>query len=614
MDKPSRRADPAQSQLDLLETPLALVAVDGTIEVANRAFRAWTANDAPALGPALGVELGAILGALRAGKPHVIKATARTPRGRTIPVEYQLRLATCDGRETLVVEGRDLSRAHEKEAMLQAFAKTIEVNNRVLTTQKTEIAKLLDNVNAAYAAVQRLLDAADQGFVTLDRAARLLPGRSAAFDRWFASPPVGTRFVACLARLSPDVAVMFELFWAQIEDELLPLEVLLDMLPGEMRGAGRCYRIAYKPELDAAGALVNLLVVISDVTDEIERERAEAQQTELSNLLARFSSDRAGFVQFVHEADALIATITAPGVARVEVMRGLHTLKGNCGLFGAQAIATHCHRLEDHLAEHDDAASESERRALGEDWRALRRRIGVVLEHGGDGVWIGRDELDDLRDRVPKMSCDDVRRALATWTWESANRRLGRLGAQVRELAARLERGPIDVVVDGGGLRFDPTHWSPFWISLVHLVLNSVDHGVEPADQRARAGKPARARVTLRAWLAGAQVLIEVGDDGRGIDWRAVARAAAARGLDTSSNEALVRSLFVDGMSTRTAVDAQSGRGVGLAAVRAACERLGGTIEVESELGVGTVFRFRFAATCVAAFVDVEQVAQRSVA
>jgi hypothetical protein len=78
--------------------------------------------------------------------------------------------------------------------MLQAFSRAIEVNNRLLVTQKTEIAKLLDDVHGAYGAVQRLLDAADQGFVTLDRSARLLPGRSAAFDRWFDAPEVGTRF------------------------------------------------------------------------------------------------------------------------------------------------------------------------------------------------------------------------------------------------------------------------------------------------------------------------------------------------------------------------------------------------------------------------------------
>jgi len=615
MDKPSGSpADRCDEQLDLFDTPLALATLDGTIDVANRAFRAWTASDAAGIGDVFGMAMPAILAAIERGGPYVIKATARTPRGRTIQVEYQLRRVARDRGEAIVIEGRDLSRVYEKEAMLQSFSRTIEVNNRLLLNQTTEIAKLLEDVKGAYAAVQRLLDAADQGFVTLDRAAKLLPGRSAAFDRWFDTPAVGTPFADCLARLNPEVAAMFELFWQQVEDQLLPLEVLLEMLPAALRGGGRCYRLSYKPALDSAGAVANTLVVISDITDEVERQRVEAQQHELSNLLARFSSDRTGFVQFVAEADALIALVTAPAIGRVELLRALHTLKGNCGMFGAQAMAARCHALEDQIVELGEPASDLERRALGEDWRALRQRIGVFLEPGGDGVWVARAELDALCARVAAMSCDEIRHTLETWSWESGNRRLARLGAQVRELAVRLERGPVDVVVDGGGLRFDPAHWNPFWISLVHLVLNSVDHGIEPPDQRAASGKPARAEVRLSARLTATHVVIEIRDDGRGIDWHAVAHAAEALGLDTSSKDVLIRALFVDGMSTRTKVDSRSGRGVGLAAVRAACERLDGTIEVDSEPGAGAVFRFRFAPTGVAAFDEVAQVARRSVA
>jgi HPt (histidine-containing phosphotransfer) domain-containing protein/two-component sensor histidine kinase len=601
-------------ELDLIETPIAFAALDGDLVTANRAFRAWSASEAAGLGEVLGIDVRAAVEGLRAGKPQVVKATARTPRGRAMPVEYQLRLVQRDGSEAIAIEGRDLSRVHEKEAMLQAFARTIEVNNRSLVSQKAEIAKLLDEVGAAYAAVQRLLDAADQGFATLDREARLLPGRSAAFDRWFDAPPVGTPFASCLHALNPDVAAMFELFWQQIERQLLPLDVLLDMLPTELHTGRRWFRLSYKSELDGAGELVTLLLVISDITDEIERSRIEAQQHELASLLARLINDRPGLVQFVREADALIVTITAPLVARVELYRAVHTLKGSCALFGAAAMAKQCHELEDRLSELGDAAADLERGALGESWRALRHRVAVFLEYSGDDIWIARAELDELRRRLPAMSTDEVLGALETWTWESATRRLTRIGVQLREVAARLERGPVDVVIDGGGLRLDPVRWSGFWSSMVHLVVNAVDHGIDPPEQRAALGKPPSARMTLRTWVADDRVVFELGDDGRGIDWAAVARKAGERGLDITSQAALVQSLFVDGISTRATVDAQSGRGVGLAAVRAACERLSGAIEVDSEPGRGTVFRFRFPAIGVAVRQDADLAPERSVA
>jgi len=605
----TRVAEPTEAQLDLIETPLAFAALDGTITVANRAFRTWTA-DAAQLDVALRLALPELATMLNAGKPQVVKATVTNARGRTFPVEYLVRLADPD---RVVIEGRDVSRVFEKEAMLQAFARTIEVNNRLLTRQKAEIGELLGDIKVAYASVQRLLDTADQGFVTIDRDARLLASRSAAFDRWFGAPPVGARFAECLGTMSADVATMFELFWNQLATGVLPIDLALEMLPAELRAAGRWFRLVYQPELDAGGALCTLLVAISDVTDEIERQRAEARHSELANLSARFSSDRGGFVQFVTESDALIAAITAPAAGGAELLRAIHTLKGNCGLFGAQVIAARCHELEDQLAELGDGSSEVARRALAEDWRALRRRTSMFLEHSTDGVWVTRDELGALQARIGAMTGAEVQRALETWMWESGDRRLERLGAQVRELGVQLTRGPIDVVVDGGGLRFDPVRWNAFWMSLVHLVANSVDHGIEPSDERVGCGKPARARVELRVRGDGAQLVIEIGDDGRGIDWVAVARAARGRGLDTGSHGALVQSLFADGLSTRAEVDAVSGRGVGLAAVRAATERLAGTIEVESEPGRGTTFRFRFPMIGVATTRDAEP-ARRSVA
>ena len=130
--------------------------------------------------------------------------------------------------------------------------------------------------------------------------------------------------------------------------------------------------------------------------------------------------------------------------------------------------------------------------------------------------------------------------------------------------------------------------------ALKHLVINAVDHGCESAAERTAAGKPARATVTVSARSVGGTVVLEVGDDGAGVDEDAVRAAAVRQGLlpaDTAlSGPPLLALLFTPALSTSDTVTETSGRGVGLDVVRDAVEELGGAVEVRSARGTGTTF------------------------
>jgi len=143
-------------------------------------------------------------------------------------------------------------------------------------------------------------------------------------------------------------------------------------------------------------------------------------------------------------------------------------------------------------------------------------------------------------------------------------------------------------------LRFDRRRWAPFWSAFIHVLRNAIDHGIEPPDEREALGKPRAGRLALRAGHAGDQVVIEIGDDGRGIDWKAVSARAQDLGRPADSEEQLRDALFSGGISTREAVSEISGRGAGMAACKAACDALGGRIQVATQIGQGTTFRFIF--------------------
>ena len=128
---------------------------------------------------------------------------------------------------------------------------------------------------------------------------------------------------------------------------------------------------------------------------------------------------------------------------------------------------------------------------------------------------------------------------------------------------------------------------------LLHLVRNAVDHGIEPADERIAAGKPAQATVRFHAMQLGSEVILTVTDDGRGIDVAKVREAAARSGDDTSSlsDEEMAYLVFRSGVSTAAFVSDISGRGVGLDVVRSNVEAARGRVEIRTEAGVGTEFR-----------------------
>jgi len=172
----------------------------------------------------------------------------------------------------------------------------------------------------------------------------------------------------------------------------------------------------------------------------------------------------------------------------------------------------------------------------------------------------------------------------------------------VRDLAATCKR-QVQLELVGGDTELDRSLLEAVKDPLTHLVRNAVDHGIESPEERLAAHKSAKGTLTLRAYHAGGQVLVEVTDDGRGIDAGHVAAKAVERGLRTPdeitkmSTAEIFELLFLPGFSTAQAVTNVSGRGVGMDVVRTKIEAIGGTVDIESEVGRGTTWRLRIPLT-----------------
>jgi len=172
----------------------------------------------------------------------------------------------------------------------------------------------------------------------------------------------------------------------------------------------------------------------------------------------------------------------------------------------------------------------------------------------------------------------------------------------VRDLAATCGR-QVRLEMVGADTELDRTLLEAVKDPLTHLVRNAVDHGIESPEDRKAAGKPAVGVLTLRAYHAGGQVVVEVADDGKGVDPDRVAAKAVERGLCTAEQVAvmgvpeLLQLLFLPGFSMAEVVTKVSGRGVGMDVVRTKIEAIGGTVEVDSAVGRGTTWRLRIPLT-----------------
>jgi two-component system, chemotaxis family, sensor kinase CheA len=166
----------------------------------------------------------------------------------------------------------------------------------------------------------------------------------------------------------------------------------------------------------------------------------------------------------------------------------------------------------------------------------------------------------------------------------------------VRDVAAGLAKD-VRVEMIGEDTELDKVVVERIGDPLTHLVRNAVDHGLEPPDVRLAAGKPAEGLIRLGAYTRGGAVVIEVEDDGRGLDVEKIRAKAVAQGLITATQaqtlttEALHQLIFEPGFSTAAAVSDLSGRGVGMDVVKRNVEELNGTVTIDSRAGRGTCVR-----------------------
>ena len=366
--------------------------------------------------------------------------------------------------------------------------------------------------------------------------------------------------------------------------------------------------------------------------------------------------------------------------ALAEIFRVVHTLKGNAGIFGFEAVASLAHALEDTLdplragrapvtvelvdllletldalrrllneaqdgrtapGAEDRALIDALRRTAEQTTKAAADPFAATPEAGGPAA-PGRS---DLRDRTLRVEVDKLDRLVdvageigiarsrmaqlledpraSKQVVLQALREADYLHLELQELVMKLRMVPVGpslrrhgrterdmaaalgtrahLTVEGDDVELDMSVIEHLRDPLTHMIRNALDHGIEVPKERLAAGKDPVGRVTLRTASDAGSIVIEVADDGRGLDRDRILARARAVGVveehETPSDERLDTLIFSGGFTTAEAVSDLSGRGVGMDVVRRNIEALRGSVRVTSSPGRGTTFTLRMPLT-----------------
>ncbi|MBC7413320.1 MAG: chemotaxis protein CheA [Herminiimonas sp.] len=203
--------------------------------------------------------------------------------------------------------------------------------------------------------------------------------------------------------------------------------------------------------------------------------------------------------------------------------------------------------------------------------------------------------LSETLNRASRYSTELQRATLST-RMQPVGRLFQKFPRLVRELAKDLGK-EVELMIEGAETEVDRVVVDSLYDPLVHMLRNALDHGIENGADRVAAGKPLKSIINLKAWQEASSVMIELSDDGKGMDPNELRKKAISKGLinefAAQSNDEAFQLVFLPGFSTKEVASSVSGRGVGMDVVKTAVEKHRGSIRIDSVLGKGTRFSIR---------------------
>lgn len=511
--------------------------------------------------------------------------------------------------------------------------------------------RFLQAIQSESTQVKRLLNNMRQAVFTVDPQFRVTDPVSLFTQSIFAQDLVGRNILETVykdidssseefASLKTVLTTVFgenELQWQLVEDQL-PKKFVFK----SSDGVDKSLKVNYAPIWNDSDELEKLMFVVEDTTEfeklekQVSAERARIQViqeiagNDILNLNKNFF-DRA-WVLYSRCKD-LVPTFRRGGEHVIELMRNLHTLKGNARMHGFTGVSRQVHHCEAKVLElkKNLLPGKADPRTIelavaGELDKVLEslKSYGAIAQKvfGVQSKFVSSEKVsaddsviqmveihdDSLRtleaaiQNVPAHApgVDGVRKALFHLRDMPLKPTLQKFEPMVREVSETLGKKVDLRILVGENVKMGRGKLEEIQDSLVHLIRNALDHGIEKPDERLRAGKSETGSLVLRSLLAEGCTVLSVEDDGRGIDPDKLAALAVQKGI-LSEKQVLAMSpqeklsiVFISGFSSKGEATELSGRGVGMDMVKQTLTKLGAHLRIDSQIGKGSQFIIEF--------------------
>lgn len=487
---------------------------------------------------------------------------------------------------------------------LARFNREIQAKNDIIAHQHEMVKTTLDQIAT-------LFDHADEGFLSIN--ANLLVNEAYSLE--------------CKRIFNDDIA------FKKIDELLCPVDIkarkfLAEALQAIFNATDDYERDLYfgllSSEYNVGGHFLtaryrllkngNLMIVLNDTTTERELQA----QIEREQLRLRFVVDalknRNDFLTAISDFRQFLANFT--GVLfeshvplteiRSELFRSVHTFKGIFSQFNFQALPTVLHNFESVLANVPNVFDKltleqlflefkpNLLNKLEDDLATIRQILGAdFLEH--QTIYpISEESLQEIERKIANLPAEqailEVMQFLRKIRYKPFRELINTYPEYTLQLAKRMDKILAPFAINGGEFKVDSGYFSAFCKSLIHVFRNAIDHGIESPEERLMTGKNEQGTINCSIQQDGNYILITITDDGCGINREKLIAVAAERGINWQGDPCEL--IFAEALSTREEITDLSGRGIGLAAVRAELIKLNGHIVIDSIPNQGTTLRF----------------------
>jgi two-component system chemotaxis sensor kinase CheA len=494
------------------------------------------------------------------------------------------------------------------EAAYQKYEENLEVAERNVSISSEELVQANRSINS-------MVNSLGQGFLMFDEDGICDPIYSKACEVLLETIPAARR-IADVLRLNSDQSGQFKslIKLAFSGGHAMSFGEIMRLAPQVYcHSQGAHIELVYKPDTDAEGKLEKIVVVASDITEQIRAQELAEQRKALFESIERSLRDRRGFGIFIRHISELtnMLAVAQCGWPWETLRREIHTLKGGAGMFRLMPLAGTLHDLENATVSFVDPEVNAEgRRVLHEQAGMLKAELAAIAGRLKDLLGIEICDLEGeatfdkkailgFADYLAAQGLVDARREyISRVCAEPLMPYMSRFDLVLSDLAARLNKKILPIIFTGEDIPIVANVYRDLFESFVHLFRNIADHGIETPEHRKELGKDMSGHVDVAVALQEKDretwLVFDISDDGAGVDVERVRRKLMVR--DPGGNWAacdtktIVNSLLTKDISTCDAVSLYSGRGIGLGAVYAEVKKLSGDMSLSTVVGKGTCF------------------------